>query len=199
MNGAEQAAGQNVTVSATHDLSQWTAVSPENVSEISGSAEAAGAYRQAGAENAGLAGTAENGASRMNGGPGVSVAADSDSITACVASSEGQNWALENYRPTLSSLNRPVPLECRADALILTEILDEEPVTISVSTPNQTAKALASAIQKKIRGWGEPGRGMYWKPILRVRVAENAQETFAMLRNALQFSGLELEKVEETK
>jgi len=105
---------------------------------------------------------------------------------------------LENYRPTLSSLNRPVPLECRADALVLTGILDEEPVTIPVTTPNKTAKALAAAIKKKIRSWGEPGRGMYWKPILRVRVAENAQETFSMLQNALQFSGLDLERVDES-
>lgn len=199
-NVQDPAVGRKSTVSAVHDLSQWTAVSPDE-SGSSGEQGIAGAYstNAAGASGtAGADGVSGNGASGGNGGPGASVTADQNSVTACVASSEGQNWALENYRPTLSSLNRPVPLECRADALVLTGILDEEPVTIPVTTPNKTAKALAAAIQKKIRSWGEPGRGMYWKPILRVRVAENAQETFSMLQNALQFSGLDLERVDES-
>ncbi len=199
-NAQDPTSGRKSTVSAVHDLSQWTAVSPEEAG-ASGEQGIAGAY---GTNAAGVSGTAGadgvsgNGTSGANGGPGASVTADQNSVTGCVASSEGQNWALENYRPTLSSLNRPVPLECRADTLVLTGILDEEPVTIPVTTPNKTAKALVAAIQKKIRSWGEPGRGMYWKPILRVRVAENAQETFSMLQNALQFSGLDLERADES-
>ncbi len=186
------APGQNVTVSAAHDLSQWATV-PQ-----SGALQSDALQRDALQRDA-ANGSGEAAASNSDGRVGGSVQADSDSISVCVASSEGQNWALENYRPTLSSLNRPVPLECHAETLVLKGILDEAPVTISVTTPNQTAKALAAAIQKKIRSWGEPGRGMYWKPILRVRVAENAQETFVMLQDALRFSGLELEKVEDSE
>ncbi|MDO4629208.1 MAG: hypothetical protein Q4C70_08505, partial [Planctomycetia bacterium] len=112
-----------------------------------------------------------------------------------IAEKEGQNWALENYRPNLTSLTRPLPMECHADRFILSGTPGFDQVVIPISTPIPTVKRLAKEIGGKIKGWGDAGRGAYWKPILRVRVAPDAREQFALLQEMLRGSGLVVEEV----
>ncbi len=112
-----------------------------------------------------------------------------------IAEKEGQNWALDNYRTSLTSLTRPIPMECRADRYVLSAVPGFDPVEIPFSAPIPTVKRLANEIGTQIRQWGEAGRGVYWKPILRVRVAPDAREQFEQLKTLLQGSGLDVEEV----
>lgn len=112
-----------------------------------------------------------------------------------VAESEGQNWALANYRPNMTSLTRPVPVECRKDRIILSATPGTDAVTIMFGEPIPTVKRLAKEIGTQINQWGDAGRGVYWKPILRVRVAEDARLQYERLLMMLDGSGLIVEEV----
>ncbi len=112
-----------------------------------------------------------------------------------IADQEGQNWALENYQPNLTSLTRPLPMECYADRFVLSGTPGFDQVIIPISTPIPTVKRLAKEIGGKIKGWGDAGRGAYWKPILRVRVSPDARDQFALLQEMLRGSGLIVEEV----
>lgn len=112
-----------------------------------------------------------------------------------VADMEGQNWALANYRPNMTSLTRPVPMECRKDRIILSATPGTDAVTIMIGKPIPTVKRLAKEIGTQINQWGDAGRGVYWKPILRVRVAEDARLQYEHLLQMLEGSGLIVEEV----
>jgi len=112
-----------------------------------------------------------------------------------VAESEGQNWALTNYRPNMTSLTRPVPVECLKDRIILSATPGTDAVTIMLGKPIPTVKRLAKEIGTQINQWGDAGRGVYWKPILRVRVAEDARPQYERLLLMLDGSGLIVEEV----
>ncbi|MCR5163761.1 MAG: hypothetical protein K6C40_07070 [Thermoguttaceae bacterium] len=112
-----------------------------------------------------------------------------------VSESEGQNWALANYRPNMTSLTRPVPMECRKDRIILSATPGTDAVTIMIGEPIPTLKRLAKEIGTQINQWGDAGRGVYWKPILRVRVAEDARLQYERLLLMLDGSGLIVEEV----
>ena len=112
-----------------------------------------------------------------------------------VAESEGQNWALAHYRPNMTSLTRPVPMECRKDRIILSATPGTDAVTIMIGKPIPTVKRLAKEIGTQINQWGDAGRGVYWKPILRVRVAEDARLQYEHLLQMLEGSGLIVEEV----
>ena len=119
----------------------------------------------------------------------------SASGTSSIAESKGENWALENYHPNISTLTRPVPLECHADRFILSAIPGVPAEEIPITTPFQTGVKLANAISAQAKLWGEAGPGMIWKPILRVRVAPDAREQFERLKILLDGSGLIVEEV----
>ena len=54
--------------------------------------------------------------------------------------------------------------------------------------------AFISAIWGHIEGWGIAGRGMYWRPVLQVRVAPGGEERFADLAALLDGSGLTVKR-----
>lgn len=112
-----------------------------------------------------------------------------------IAESKGENWALANYHQNVSTLTRPVPMECRADRFVLSAIPGVPEEEIPITTPFQTGVRLANAITAQTKLWGEAGPGMIWKPILRIRVAPDAREQFERLKILLDGSGLIIEEV----
>ncbi|MDO4575888.1 MAG: hypothetical protein Q4D98_11820 [Planctomycetia bacterium] len=112
-----------------------------------------------------------------------------------IAETQGMNWALEQYHPAMTSVSRTVRMECHADRLVLPPAPGTvKPVVIPVSSPEATARLLANRLKERVRSWGEPGTGMYWKPILSVSVSDGGGPVCAMLEAALRNSGLEMEK-----
>jgi hypothetical protein len=54
--------------------------------------------------------------------------------------------------------------------------------------------ALVTAVQKEMTGWGLAVENGYWKPVLEVEVASDAEQHYADLQTALQNSGFELHR-----
>jgi hypothetical protein len=52
--------------------------------------------------------------------------------------------------------------------------------------------AFVSAVWERIDSWGIAGKGMYWQPVLNVRVAPGAEGRFTDLNVLLENSGLEV-------
>lgn len=208
----------NTTKAAANNLSLWAAAtagdedSTENTSNASQAPKgktaqeyAAGTGGSSGSPASG--GTAESGA----GAPGMGMSAENcpasvpdsgqmppqgaDQDVQRVAESEGQNWALANYRPNMTSLTRPVPMECKKDRIILSATPGTDAVTIMFGKPVPTVKRLAKEIGTQINQWGDAGRGVYWKPILRVRVDADARLQYERLLLMLDGSGLIVEEV----
>ena len=51
-----------------------------------------------------------------------------------------------------------------------------------------------SAVWEHMEAWGMAGRGMYWRPVLQVSVAPDAEQRFAELAALLEGSGLTVER-----
>ncbi len=94
------------------------------------------------------------------------------------------------------ALTRPIRVECYADRLVV--ISDRGPADNRViPLGRSTATSIdtfVSAIWSQMDAWGMAGRGMYWRPVLQVSVAPDAQQRYADLSALLDRSGLTLEK-----
>lgn len=110
-----------------------------------------------------------------------------------LAESQGQNWALDQYRPSMTSLSRTIPMECHADCYVLLTPPDEEDVVVPIYSQPEAVRLLASHIRVRVQKWGEPGTGMYWKPVLKIRVLPDAGAQLERLQKLLENSGLETE------
>ena len=53
---------------------------------------------------------------------------------------------------------------------------------------------LISTVWEQMASWGMAGRGMYWRPVLQVSVAPDAEQRFADISTLLKGSGLTVEK-----
>ncbi|MDO4551339.1 MAG: hypothetical protein Q4C96_08830 [Planctomycetia bacterium] len=105
------------------------------------------------------------------------------------------NWALEDYHPSRSPLIRPIRVECYPDRMVVTKTSDMPEVTIPFTTTYSTTKKLVAEVGSRVSSWGNPGPGMYWRPLLRVHVAEDAREIFRDLNLMLNNSGLKIEEI----
>lgn len=85
-----------------------------------------------------------------------------------------------------------------ADRLVLVpDAGDDRPpkhLRVSPVMTQAEADALVTAIQKEMSGWGLAVENGYWKPLLEVEVAPDAERHFADLQTALHSSGFELHR-----
>ncbi len=103
-----------------------------------------------------------------------------------------QDWGLKETARGSVPITRPVVIECQADRLLL---LPERgrggnPVAVMASGTDSTIDDLVSAIWDRMGQWGMAGRGMYWRPVLHVRVAPGGEQRFSDLQVLLEGSGL---------
>lgn len=115
-----------------------------------------------------------------------------------LADTRGADWGLPNAAKGSVGITRPIVVQCYPDRL---EILADANARSGkiVALPGRTEHAvdeLVSAVWEHMKGWGIAGRGMYWRPILRVHVATGAETRFAELQALLEGSGLELQRHE---
>ncbi|HID75488.1 MAG TPA: hypothetical protein EYP56_05765 [Planctomycetaceae bacterium] len=116
-----------------------------------------------------------------------------------MANHRGRNWGLPRTVHGSVPLSRPIRLDCYADRL---EIAPEPGVApgrvIPLGADTEGAiEELISAIWQRIDSWGVAGRGMYWRPVLNVRVAPGGQRRFAELEILLDQSGVEVARKDE--
>jgi hypothetical protein len=107
----------------------------------------------------------------------------------------GEDWALRNAGRGVG-ITRPIRVECYADRLVV--VSDRNPADSRVIPLGRSTAAsldtFVSAIWSQMDAWGMAGREMYWRPVLQVSVAADAQQRFADLSALLEGSGLTVER-----
>lgn len=128
------------------------------------------------------------------GGPGPSGAARG---AASVAKARGEDWALPNRAPGATGIERPIRLACLRDRLIILperDVARSPEVVLVDGDMLDEVDTLVSKIWSQIEDWGIAVAGGYWKPVLRVDVAQGADERFEELRVLLEGSGLVVQR-----
>ncbi len=108
----------------------------------------------------------------------------------------GEDWALRDSARGSVGISRPIRVACYADRLVVISDrgpADNRTVPLGKST-GSSIDTFVSAIWEQMEAWGMAGRGMYWRPVLQVSVAPDAQQRFADLARLLDGSGLAVER-----
>ncbi|MBC7351316.1 MAG: hypothetical protein H5U08_03075 [Thermogutta sp.] len=118
-----------------------------------------------------------------------------------LADRHGEGWALLPHDRGMIPVTRPIKIECFPDRFVLVpdNPLMAARVFLLDQGPETAVEDMVKAIREYITSWGMAGRGMYWRPILRVHVVPGAEKQFDMLQRLLAGSGLLIEKVPEVK
>jgi hypothetical protein len=113
-----------------------------------------------------------------------------------LAAARGADWALRDQAKGSVGVTRPIHIECYADRLVV--IADRDPAASKVIAfgprTEKSIDAMISAVWERIETWGIAGRGMYWRPLLQVHVAPDAERRFVELSRLLEGSGLTIER-----
>ncbi|MCS7306361.1 MAG: hypothetical protein NZ602_14790 [Thermoguttaceae bacterium] len=108
----------------------------------------------------------------------------------------GRNWALPEAADKAIPITRPIQVDFYPDRLILSPGTPQQKEIRWASKPLDTLDELVNSVWEYIESWGIAGRGMYWRPVLSVRVAPGAEEQFRQLQILLEDSGLLIERRE---
>lgn len=113
-----------------------------------------------------------------------------------LANRHGANWGLGRSEGSTIAVTRPVRIECYPDRVVLVPEKGLSGVRIFYfhPSPEQAVEDLVQAVREYVETWGIAGRGMYWRPVLRVYLAPGAEIPFQMLQTLLQDSGLIVER-----
>lgn len=114
-----------------------------------------------------------------------------------LAASRGENWGLPNRGQAATGFTRYIQVQCLADRLlVLPERGDHRNPTV-IAMPGAMAESIdpfVSAVWKRMESWGIAAEGGYWKPVLRVQVAPEAEGRFEELCTLLAGSGFVIER-----
>jgi hypothetical protein len=113
-----------------------------------------------------------------------------------LAKRRGRDWGLPDAAAAAVPINRPIRVECHRDRLV---IVPEKGTGGSRSIPlgprtEESIDEFVSTVWEHMQSWGIAGNGMYWRPILNVYVAPDAQRRYAELDTLLEDSGLNVEQ-----
>jgi hypothetical protein len=119
-----------------------------------------------------------------------------EKIELSLAEKRGRDWALRNAAHGSVPITRPIRMECYADRLV---ILPEPGAAAAAPIPfegrtGRCVDRLISAAWDHMEGWGIAGKGMYWRPVLRIRVAPGGEQRFDELSSLLEGSGFSVQR-----
>lgn len=114
----------------------------------------------------------------------------------CLAETRGKDWGLRDAAGGSVPITRPIRINLYADRLVIVpEQGTSEPKVIPLGARTVDAiDGTVSALWDQMDSWGIAGRGMYWRPVLNVYVAPDADSRYADLANLLDGSGLEVQR-----
>ena len=165
--------------------------------------------RPGAAQFGGMAGSSGGTAGSSGGSSGAAGSPSSSSATAGSPGSagasgvrsgkgRGANWGLPGAAGRTTGITRPIHVAVLADRFVLVpDPGDDRPpkhLRISPVMTQAEADALVAAIQREMSGWGLAVENGYWKPVLEVEVASDAERHFADLQTALQNSGFDIQR-----
>lgn len=111
----------------------------------------------------------------------------------------GKDWAIRNANPGMIPIRRTIQVVVRGDALA---ILPEASATNESSAagrefrfadaPEGAYEDLLSAVDQRIEDWGMAGQGLYWRPVVELKVSPDGERRFNDLARLLKHSGAEI-------
>jgi hypothetical protein len=110
-----------------------------------------------------------------------------------LAKKKGVNWALPNIARGSTGISRPIAVECYSDRLVILPDPNGRgrAQVIGVDGPLQDSiQEFVSGVWDHMEFWGMAVAGGYWKPMLKVQVARDAEARFLELQILLQDSGI---------
>lgn len=112
-----------------------------------------------------------------------------------LADRRGAGWAVPEHERGAIPVTRPIRVECYPDRIVLVpeKGLDQTKVFTFEEGLESAVDRLIENVNEYMRSWGIAGNGMYWRPVLTVRAAPDAEPVFRRLQILLQDSGLEIE------
>ena len=114
---------------------------------------------------------------------------------ASLASSRGSGWATNNLQPDAVGIQRPIYLVCATESISLLPEKGTSQELVSWQHGGRTEQvvdALVKGIQERLDSWGIAGQGIYWKPVLKIKVNPHADDVYRQLRHLLDDSGIEV-------
>ncbi len=112
----------------------------------------------------------------------------------------GSNWGLPGANARSTGITRPIHIAVLLDRLvIIPEAGDDRPqqqLRVPDRLRDSDIDAFVTGVQKEMKSWGLAVEGGYWKPVLGIAVAPDAEHHFADLQKALDSSGFELRRKE---
>lgn len=113
-----------------------------------------------------------------------------------LADSRGKNWGLPNAARGSVGVVRPIRVRCFPDRLELSSSAGQAaPQVVPLGPRTEDAvDEVISAVWDQIKPWGIAGRGMYWRPLLKIDVVPEAGGRFTELKTLLDNSGLLVER-----
>ncbi|EAQ79822.1 hypothetical protein [Blastopirellula marina] len=114
-----------------------------------------------------------------------------------LANTRGRNWALPGQSARATGITRPIHVVVAADRIVIVpeKGSSKQPqVVLLQSDVRGGIDEFVSQVWSRIEDWGIAGRGIYWKPTLKVDVQPGAQQRFEELAALLNGSGLEVER-----
>jgi hypothetical protein len=113
-----------------------------------------------------------------------------------LASKRGADWGLRDTGRGSVGVVRPIRIECYGDHLMVVSERNPDANKVIAMGPRTAAAIdpLISAVWERMETWGIAGRGMFWRPVLQVYVAPDADRRFAELSTLLEGSGLMVER-----
>ena len=145
-------------------------------------------------------GQAQGGTSATKGGTAKSGSTQRGSSSASGGSGggKGSNWGLPESRIHSTAVTRPIRVVVLRDRIIiLPEQGDDRPAqTIRISQQLTFAEVdrFVVGVQKHMQSWGIAVSNGYWKPILRIEVAPDAEDVFADLQLGIEDSGFDVQR-----
>jgi biopolymer transport protein ExbD len=172
--------------------------SPTNApSEPLDGRKSAGSGQTAGGSS-GSAGGGSNGSSA--GGPGSSAGSglSSSSQSEPISNSRGSNWAVNQPRQKSVAIRRTIHVVVRDNQMVLLPSNEARRGTtgkqISLDQSVDTiSDEFTAAVKERVDDWGLAGSGMYWRPVLELKVESGAQMTASRITHLLHDSGVEVQ------
>lgn len=144
----------------------------------------------------GSSGSSGEACQNPGGQPGAGSPGQNSQAAQSLAETRGRNWGLPDANRTAVAITRPIRVECHADRIVIVpETGLGQPNAISLD--GDTAASIdtfVSSVWDYMERWGKAGRGMYWRPILKVYLGPGAEPRMAELNSLLQDSGLLVEQ-----
>jgi hypothetical protein len=111
----------------------------------------------------------------------------------------GKNWAIRHANASQIPIRRTIQIEVRGDALA---ILAEASSTNSAAAtgrefpfrdaPLAAYEDLLSAVDRRIEDWGMAGQGLYWRPVIELRIGADGDRRVDDLVRLLEHGGAEI-------